>query len=440
MQPFMPLLRGLLIAVSAVVALGVGATSAHAATGWISGSVKLWNANGNYCPTTNACVGSRYPQSQFHTWQPLSNAYVNVYDAAGTFIGQGGTGTDGTFTASWTAPVAPTQIRVRFFPYQKENRFFFAQPDGLLYNWFTGLITRGASSPSSPQPIGTYFLGSSAAPDPYANAYWAGEREWREVFNLVGVLQANFTNVEIRGFVDNIPGFRGNCPTSCANGPAKQVQLDDNAGFSPQARVMHEMGHIASYVTHAWQRTNNYNWPNTTGSGGWSKTSAEWSVSGFEEAMATHYGSIAFWADNAASPTTCLSSLTCYSALGNPLTGTNLEATSFPFSVNNCSTSSTSPESRWPLSHMRFLWDVFDNHNDADGDSYSANHGDFWKHLANLAWYPEGTGTNQIDEPWNANRTAVTELDGRGSISYAANYAANVVNIGILRIDNCAPN
>jgi hypothetical protein len=82
---------------------------------------------------------------------------------------------------------------------------------------------------------------------------------------------------------------------------------------------------------------------------------------------------------------------------------------------------------------------VFDNHNDADGDSYSANQGDFWKHLHNLAWYPEGTETNQIDEPWNPTRTAVTELDGRGSTSYAANYAANVVNISLLRVDNCSP-
>jgi hypothetical protein len=122
-----------------------------------------------------------------------------------------------------------------------------------------------------------------------------------------------------------------------------------------------------------------------------------------------------------------------------PFSGTNIEASSFPFATNNCSFVATAPEARWPLSHMRFFWDVFDNRNDADGDSYSANQGDFWKHLHNLAWYPEGTSTNQIDEPWNATRTAVTELDGRGSSSYAANYAANVVNVSILRIDNCSP-
>jgi hypothetical protein len=432
-------LHGICIVFSALALWGFTEGSAHAVTGWISGSVQLWNKNGDYCPTTNSCVGSRYPQSQFNTWQPLSNAFVNIYDAAGNFIGQGGTSNTGTFTATWTASVMPAQIRVRFFPYQKEGRFFFAQTDGLLYNWFTGLITTTASSAASPQSIGASFLGSSAAPDAFANAYWAGEREWRDVFNLVGVLQAGYTNVQIRGFADSIAGYLESCPTSCAFGPSKQVQLDANAGFSPQARVMHEMGHIATYVTHNWMLTGNYNWPNTTGSSGWSQTSAEWGDAGFEEAFATHYGSIAFWGDNAATPTTCLSSATCYTAAGAPFAGTDIEASSFPFATNNCSTVATNPESRWPLSHMRFFWDVFDNHNDADGDAYSANQGDFWKHLHNLAWYPEGTEVNQINEPWNPARTAVTEPDGRGSTSYAANYAANVVNISLLRIDNCSP-
>lgn len=80
-----------------------------------------------------------------------------------------------------------------------------------------------------------------------------------------------------------------------------------------------------------------------------------------------------------------------------------------------------------------------DNHNDADGDQYTANQGDFWKHLANLALYAEGTGTNQIDEPWNSDYSAVTEKDGRGSSSYVANYAANVTDTAILRTDNCSP-
>jgi hypothetical protein len=130
----------------------------------------------------------------------------------------------------------------------------------------------------------------------------------------------------------------------------------------------------------------------------------------------------------------------CYDmTTGAPSANTDLEASSYPYGTNNCITDPSNPEARWPLSAMRYFWDVFDNHNDADGDDYSANQGNFWQHLANLAWYPEGTGTYQIDEPWNLPRDMVSEPDGRGSLSYTMNYKANVVETGILRVDNCGP-
>jgi hypothetical protein len=171
----------------------------------------------------------------------------------------------------------------------------------------------------------------------------------------------------------------------------------------------------------------------------WCQTCAEWGAAAFEEAWATHYGSVTLWADNAESPTTCLSSGTCYDSTGAPFFGTDLEASSYPHEENNCDANTANPEARWPLSAMRYFWDVYDNHNDADGDTYSASQGNFWQHFANLAWYPEGTDTNQIDEPWNSTYTAVTEPDGRGSTSYFVNYDANVTYTGTLWADNCAP-
>jgi hypothetical protein len=430
-------LRRTCTAAAFMVSLGF-VSSAEAVTGYVSGSWYLWNKNGNYCPSTNTCTGAHYTQSMYDTWAPVSNGTIWVVDSSNAIIGTGSTDTNGNYTVSWTRSTFPSQIGVRIFPYHKDGRFYFANTSGqLINNWFGLVNTSSSSSPSSPQNVGAWGVGSSGSPDPYYNSYWAAEWQWRSVMNLVGVLQSNFTNVQVRGFANDIPGYRGTCNSSCASGADKQVQLDVNAGLEPQARTMHELGHIASYVTHPWSVTTDYSWGGDSGNT-WCQNCAEYGDAAFEEAFATHYGSITFWGDNSTSPTTCLSSSHCYSG-GVPFFGTDIEATSFPYSVNNCDTTSTNPEARWPLSIMRYLWDVYDNHNDADGDSYSASQGNFWQHLANLAWYPEGTGTDQINEPWDSTFTSVTEPDGRGSVSYADNYNINVTATSILRTDNCSP-
>ncbi|MEO7034480.1 MAG: hypothetical protein ABI548_11295, partial [Polyangiaceae bacterium] len=297
---------------------------------------------------------------------------------------------------------------------------------------------RKVGSQANPQNVGSWTVGSSTAPDPYYNAFWAAERLWRNVLSLVGSATVNFTGIQVRGFANNIPGFLGSQPTSAADGPTKRVQLDANAGFSPQARIVHELGHIQNYVANPFKFSGSYSWD---GNSGWGYTTPEFGSVAFEEGFATHYGNIEFWYDNSVTPTSCLTSGTCYDSFGVPFTGTDIEATSYPYSTNNCNTLATAPESRWPISAMRFFWDVFDNHNDADGDTYSANNGDFWQHLAMLAFYPQGTGGNQINDPWNAGLTSVTEPDGRGSASYAYNYvnSAGLQSIDLLRTDNCGP-
>ena len=96
---------------------------------------------------------------------------------------------------------------------------------------------------------------------------------------------------------------------------------------------------------------------------------------------------------------------------------------------------------------MRYFWDIYDNHNDCDGDSYGVNSaGHFNDHLALLYYYPAGTGANQINEPWNSALTTVDNLDGRGTASYAANYISHFSSypgisstISMLRFDNCYP-
>jgi len=422
----------------------VPASFAHAATGTLSGNWQFWNRNGNFCPTNNACQGSRYTQAMFDRRQPISNATVWITDAAFNKIGQGVTNNSGDFNAQWTATAAPAQIRVLILPTHATNRFSFRNTAGQLVNNTTAVINLTGANP---QNIGQWTVGTSASPDPFYNAYWAAELQWRNVLSFVGFQAANFVNIEVRGFADNIPGYLGNRPTSAADGPTKRVQLDANAGFAPQWRAMHELGHIANYVdANPFKASGAGDWmagavPPATQTGGWNAASGEWGSLAFEEAFATHYGDMTFWFANADTPTNCLAGngITCYSG-GAPSAGTNIEASSFPFTVNNCSTAVAAPEGRWTLSAMRYLWDVYDDHNDADGDTYSAAQTHFAEHLAVIASYPAGTGANAINEPWNSALNSITEPDGRGCLSYASNFQSfSGVSTSLLRVDNCSP-
>lgn len=262
---------------SILTALALSIGSADAATGYVSGTWYFYNHNGNYCPSTNACTGAMYRQSEYNTYKRIPNASVWVTDSNGYLLGAGNTDYNGIFNVSWNSGSTPSEIQVHVWAAQKDGRFYFADSSGGRIHTYTSAFTPSTTSTStSPQDIGNQYVGSASSPDAYFNAYWVAEKQWRTVMGYSYWLVSAFTDVEVRGFANSIPGFMGTCNTSCANGSAKRVQLDANAAYSPQARAMHELGHVASYLTHPWRLTNNYNYPSTTGNGGWSQTSAEW--------------------------------------------------------------------------------------------------------------------------------------------------------------------
>ncbi len=409
--------------------------------GWIAGNAYVWNMNGNYCPTSANCAGTRYPQSQYNTWQPLRNMKVSLQLTDGTIFAQSATDDDGHYSLHWTATQSQsnTLARVVFYSQHKEDRFDILTTSGSVPTAVTDyyyLINSGVRN------LGGAGIGNSVNPNHYFNTYWAAERVWREAFATVGVLYAYMTGVSIFGFDSNgvvvlVPDALGPCPTSCAAARDPAVLLDANAGLQPQARVMHELGHIASYYSHNWhiQNTTDYCYPGHGSNCTWGQATEEWGIVGFEEAYATLGANVTLWDTTAVNPTSCLTNYTCFDGNGMPLPNTNIEATSYPYATDNC----VAGENRWPLSHMRFMWDVYDSHNDADGDTIQEGIDCFWCLWTNLYRYPEGTAANQTDEPWNSTYSYIDNYDGRGSLSYSANYNIQWKNIGTLRVDNCSP-
>jgi hypothetical protein len=425
----------------AIVAFFAVEGSASAYFGFVQGSFYNWNQNGNYCPTGATCTGSRYFQSTYNAWEPVRNILVNVYRASdNAFIGQGVTNDIGDYTVYWYSASPTTSAYVDFYAWQSSSRFVLSDTFG-PYHSFTSAHTVANNTTTQ---MGVSYKGTTASPDLYWNTYWAAERVWRETFNYVGVLQDGMTNVDIRGFNDNMPSFIGSCPSSCASSSPLRVQLDGKTGtgLSPQGRMMHELGHIASDVEQAaFKVVKNYCWPDTAPvppatSCTWAPTTKEWGTDAFEEAFATLGANVTLWDGSATNPTSCISSGTCFS-FGSPKSGTNIEASSFPHTTNNCVTN----EGRWPLSHMRFMWDVYDWHNDADGDTIQEGSDCFWCLFTNLHGYAAGTGSDQVNEPWyDSTLTTIDNYDGRGSISYGDNYYTSFSKyLGTLRADNCYP-
>jgi hypothetical protein len=435
----------------------VARQASAAYSGYVSGQFWLWNLNGNYCDPSTAgrtdnCAYTYYPKSDFDTWQVMRNAHIELWQGSNV-IGQGSTDLSGNYTMSWSSSDISTQAYVRFFSQDKDNRFYINDTNGLRMNYGSGTFTlTNGTTIGQPQNIGSLGGGSHANPGWWVNVYWAEELEYRTTFALVNTFVTNWTGIEIRGLANNQAGFLGNCPTSCAVGSSKRIQLDANAGFSPQGRILHESGHVADYIEknyHGTSAQGSYCWPNTAapdgvGGGtpcGWSLgADAEWGSAAFEEGLATFSADNTLWPPGQLQPTSCLSSVDC------PINGsTNIEQTDYPYATNNCSTVAANPESRWALTVMRYLWDLYDNNNDADGETISTGNGAFSDMYDTLGDYPTGVGYEAIDDPWSdTTYTTVTNFDGRGAISYAQHFynrnTTTYSNAFLVKTDNCSPN
>ncbi len=445
-------LRKLIQLATVLLALSASSVS-HAAAGWISGSAWSLNQSGGYCPTLTGvnCTGTRYPQTSYNIMWPVPNVVMEIRDNNNVQIGVGSTQTSGNFLVKWTGTASnpnPTQIFVVWWAHHKNNVFRLTHVDGSTHSSQTPWINVvSGTTQGVPQNIGSRVLSSGSA-DPYWNAYFQTEWQWRQVLAPAGTaFTGTVTNIEMRGFQDDQPSFLGFASSSKTVSPSRRIQLDTNAAFNSQGRSMHEFGHIANYWQRTWAITNSagtcatcqYDWD---GNGGHGWGTYEWGVAGFEESFASLYGTIAFWLSSSSAPTTCSNSTHCYVPAGAnwaPGPDTNVEATSYAGATNNCVTTAATPEARKEITHLRFLWDVYDSNQDGTFDDYSSNTSLHWAtQLSVFTRYPSGTGLNQLDEPWNSAYTSVSEKDGRASTSFAANYAG-IHDVSAMRTRNCSP-
>lgn len=411
-----------LVAVAGITALASGA---HAATGTVTGTIKHWQKQGGYCPASRNCVGAKYRENQFDSAQPVEQTKVYVRNSSNdAVIGQGVTNESGNFTIQWTATPMPAQAYITWHAEHSDNRFVVRGASGGAWTFYSnpfGLVSSGTVNRGAMQ------WGTREAPHDVTNVFDGAQKMWWDSLWFSPRMRSFFSNVEIRFSSDE-------CPTSCARGKDNLIIMDPASAYSPQGRIMHEMGHIASYRSHKgqeyWQR-GVYDYPCPTCDDGWNFYSPEWHRSSFEEGFATFLADVAFYGSSAPEPYTCLS------GQGPCFESPELSA------GTTCNVAAQ--EGRWALSVMRVLRDVYDSVADcAPGGHCDAVSSAYSQFADTMFEFPDGRCNGCENEGWacfiieSKDLCWIENADGRSIYDFAGHYQAKYgVNLSSVLAMNC---
>jgi hypothetical protein len=361
-------------------------------SGVVSGRLWFYQHQGNFCTPseTRDCTGSRYLSSDYHTNMPVGDVKVFVREGE-SIIGQGVTDASGYFQIPWWTNHSVSQLNFIWTAEQKDDRFAIRTGGGGTWiMWTYPVDTVWYSADDSPQWLGDFTWGGPGAEHPVANVYDGARRTWNDSLQYSYTMQQRFTGLQVRT-------TNSSCRTSCADGASNAIDLDPAAPFQPQGRIMHEMGHIASYrgSSNALVTCRDYSW----GSVGWALNGPEWGCAAFEEGLATFFGDTALYGANAVNPRTCLSTGECPDSMD----------------IERMPASCPIDTGRWPINIDRALWDQFDIV--ADRETTSEN---LWVFVDTLEDYPGGT-ENHAREEWRGEGGG-PDLDGRATFDWMYHY------------------
>jgi hypothetical protein len=349
---------------------------AAAASGTVRGTWKNYQNQGNYCdPNGRDCTASRYKIAEYNTYHPISDTKIYLKDQDGVVIGAGVTNSSGYFNIVWNRVSTPAHVRAYWQFEHKDDRFKIrSETGGVLAKW-TGEIAVANGGISD---VGDIYAGISSAISGLANIYDGADRMWNDSLVFSGRMQNVFTGLTIRAYPDD-------CPTACANSGSNLVKIPEGAEFKPQARILHEMGHIAAGKAAGGAMDHgSYCYPleTTNCDGGWSFGSDEWRGVALKEALATVLGDIALYWSGAPDPRSCLSSGEC------PASGTIEDS-------GACS----GTMGRRAMQVDRYLWDIYD----VAADGADAIAAPYYAFVDTLAAIPSGTDWGELSSYKDGN-------------------------------------
>jgi hypothetical protein len=360
------------------------AKGAHAAanSGTVYGYMKFWQAQGGYCPVGADCTGARYT-TQFNSLQPIKRATVFLRTTSGVQLGYSTTSTTGYYSISYDTNEPVNSVYVYWIPEEVGGRYRVVTSSG-GWNNMTTPTTSLTSGTGRTKNWGTYQWGTSlASANATANVYDGAQRMYNDGLDSSNAMINNYTGV--RMYMDQ----QANCSTSCLWSPVnRQIYLDNLGYYAPLGRVMHEMGHAASYIASPAIRSNNGSVALGCGvtGGGWTYTNSQSQCTATEEGFASFAAVVAMYYDSANDVRTCTESQDdCY------------DGTSGEFDIEgfDSTCSAAGADATWPGGTLAYLWDVMDAN---DGTNFS-----FYDVIDTLAAYDVGFGNHQVNEQFNSS-------------------------------------
>ena len=375
----------------------VHAGAALAGSGHARVKMRYYDNNGGFCGG-NGTDDYNCSWTENGVNRPLKHAKVYVIrEDDGGIIGQGALNASGEATVSWWTfflwDVPDAQVCTRYE--HKDNRFLVRTSTG---NFFQNCTSTKALKDGGTVDFGTRTLGADGDPHTRANTYGSAQLMWDSLDSSNRMVNV-FYDVEIRAY--NTDGDND------TDGPGRRIRLSTSRQFMA-GTVLHEMGHMASYLAHPFRVLVDYCFPGTRNndescsgdqSNSHSARTAEWQSAAFEEGFATFIGNRAIYGNDNGQPLDCrIASLPCSALDESDNARRDLESDAEDTGV--ACDDEDNPRGSWELTVTRYLRDVYDQTTARDSytDSLDRQLGpiiDVWVE------YQNGNDNHQHEEPFD---------------------------------------
>lgn len=417
--------------------------SALAGSGYVSGTIKNFNHLGGYCEATSSisCAGAKYLKSSYDMYKSVKHAKIFVVAVINQganesvySLGESSTDAQGRYVMSWHISASMqalfdannTMYQLRWHPAHKDGRFSVRNASGAQYFLWGEIpsLTNGTTA-SSPQNLGTKYLGSANSPNAIANLYDGALRQWDNL-SISNRMNAYFKNVKIKAFQDCNPKSN----SSCFKGDVNEIFINNDDKVWQQFTILHEVGHAVSYLASRDQNFKACSQYGYGGEGGHGLTTPEYACAQFEEGFANFIAATALFNKNAQTPFAY-----CFGV--GPCMNLNYNIEQSNGASGACQTAGE--ENRWEISTARFLWDLYDSTSDYAGEIYQQP---LYTFIDTIHSFNNGTGNRQKNEPWNSALTKIDNYDGRSTYDYRMLYEQwhdNIASLSAVYSANCSP-